>query len=112
MLASKLAPTGFGSGRHYPGLQGVAFAAQFGTGLCQQACELGGVSASAARDLFATDAGVGAVNDCQAQFAVTVLCSPGNALKRFKGVAGNQKGFVETERGVLRVVSLVCPSSD
>jgi hypothetical protein len=61
--------------------------------------------------LFAADAGVGAINDSQAQFA-TVLQGPGHALERLEGAVGNQKSFVDTERGVHGIFSLYAQSSD
>jgi hypothetical protein len=91
--------------RHGPGLQGVAFLAQLGTGLFQAVSQLGRVGVGTAWNLSAANMSIGAVNDGQAQFTITVLWSPGHALKRTKGAVGNQKSFVDTERGVHGVIS-------
>ena len=95
---------------HRPGLQLVAVFAQLGAGLLQQLFELRRVRVGAAWDLFATDVGVGAVDDGQAQFAIAVLWRPGNALKRLERVVGNQKSFVDTQRGSHGVFSLLAPN--
>ena len=101
-----------GSVWHRPGLQCVTFVAQFGTGLLQQVFELRRIGVGAAWDAGAANLRIGAVDDGQAQFAIAVLWSPGHALERFEGVVGNQKSFVDTERGGHGVFSLYAQSSD
>src|SRR5690349_18638332 len=95
---------------HRPRLQFVAIFAQLGAGLLQQLFELRRVRIGAARDLFATNVGIGAVNHGQAQFAIAVLWRPGHALERLEGVVGNQKSFVDTQRGSHGVFSLLAPN--
>ncbi|MNP59439.1 hypothetical protein D3C76_1544360 [compost metagenome] len=56
--------------------------------------------------------GIGAVDDGQAKFTVTVLWSPGHAVERTECAVGNQKSFVDTERGVHGMFSLYAQSSD
>jgi hypothetical protein len=73
---------------------------------------LRGIGIGAAWDLFAANTGAGAVDNGQAEFAITVLWGPGHAFEWFKCAVGNQKCFVDTERGVHGVFSLYAQSSD
>jgi len=98
--------------RHGPELQFITFLAQLGTGLLQQEFELCRIGIGTAGDLGVTDMGIGAVNDGDAEFAIAVLLSPGDALEGLEGAVGNQKSFVDTERGGHRVFSLYAQSSD
>ena len=87
----------------------MAFFTEFSAGLLQELLELRWIGVGAAWDLFATDVRIGSVNDGKAQFAIAVLWRPGHALERFERVVGNQKSFVDTERGGHGLFSLWCP---
>src|SRR3546814_10531820 len=88
--------------RHGPGLQCVTFLAQLGARLLQQVGQLDGVGIGAAWNLSAANMSIGAVNDGQAQFTITVLWSPGHALKWTKGAVGNQKSRSEEHTSELQ----------
>jgi hypothetical protein len=90
----------------------ITFLAQLGSGLLKQVFELYRVAIGAAGDLGVTDMGIGAVNDRDAKLAIAILLSPGDALERLERAVGNQKSFVDTERGGHGVFSLYAQSSD
>jgi hypothetical protein len=103
---------GAGSGElpsagHCPRLQVIALFAQLSTQPFEQLRQTCGITVSAARHLLAVDGSASAVDDGQAQLAVTVLGCPSDALEGGNGAAGDQKCFVDTERGVHGVVSLI-----
>jgi hypothetical protein len=95
--------------RHRPRLQRITFFAQFSASFFQKVCKLRRVGIRTAWDLRAADVGIGAVDNGQAEFAIAVLWGPGHALKRLECAVGNQKSFVDTERGGHGIVSLLCP---
>ena len=84
----------------------MAFFTEFSAGLLQELLELRWIGVGAAWDLFATDVRIGPVDHGEAKFAIAILWGPGDALKRFKCAVGNQKSFVDTERGGHGVFSL------
>ena len=90
----------------------ITLAIEFGAGLQQQGFQLFWIGLSAARNLFAPDALLGAVDHGQAQFASAVLWGPGHAVKGLESTACDQKSFVDTERGVHGVFSLSAQSED
>jgi hypothetical protein len=90
----------------------MTFLAQRGASLFEQQLELRRVGVRTARDPGAADVSVGAVDDGQVEFTVTILWRPGHALKGFKCAVGNQKSFVDTQRGSHGVFSLYAQSSD
>ena len=98
--------------RHGPRLQFITLLAQLFTGLLQQVFQLYRIGIGAAGDLGVTDMSIGAVNDGDAELAIAVLLSPGDALEGLERAVGNQKSFVDTERGGHRVFSLYAQSSD
>ncbi len=98
--------------RHRPRLQRVTFLAQLFTGFFQKLFKLCRIGIGTAWNLFAANTGIGAVDDGQAEFAVAVLWGPGHSLIWLECAVGNQKSFVDTERGVHGIFSLYAQSSD
>jgi hypothetical protein len=78
----------------------MAFIADFCAGLFKLTGQLRRVRVSAAGNLAAADAIAGAVDDRQAQLAITILWCPGNALERFESVSSDQECIVEAQWGV------------
>lgn len=85
----------------------MAIFVEFGTRLQQQILKLSRIGISTRRQLFAADAGIGTVDDAQAEGAVAIV--PGHALKGLEGTVCDQKSFVDAERGVHVGLLSKCP---
>jgi len=57
--------------------------------------------------LFSADAGIGAVDDAQAEGTVAIV--PGHALEGLESTVCDQKSFVDAERGVHVGLLSKCP---
>ena len=85
----------------------MAIFIEFGAGLQQQVFQLRRVGIGTRRQLFAADAGIGAVDDAQAEGAIAIV--PGHALKGLESTVCDQKSFVDAERGVHVGLLSHCP---
>ncbi len=76
-------------------------AAQLRAGLFQGFAQFHRVGEYAAGHLAAAEqSGFVAIDDGDADFTVTFGQRPGDALERLERTVGDQKGFVDTQRGV------------